>query len=236
METPHLRKAKLTKKQYLNEKTLLCEFALVEPPQMQSSAGQFVSLNVGENAYRPYSICSNPKNTQKFELIATVAHNGVGSSFLKSVQINQEVTLIGPSGRFKLPKNLFSELVFIATGTGIAPFISMFYDLFGRNYTRKINLYFGLRNENELFFIDILEKFKQEFKNFSYKLCFSQPSLDWKEPKGRVTNLLDIKNFGNKQFFVCGNPYMIEDIIRILKSAGVSDSCIFYEKFTVKGM
>lgn len=244
METPKLYKVKLKNKQMLNERDIRVDFELIEPSEMYFKPGQFVNINVDENTFRSYSICSDSKQINQISIAASVDHDGVGSRFLKKIQRGDEVKLIGPSGRFHLPKppngaseqnelyNIANELVFIATGTGIAPFIPMWHKLEDLKYTGRISVYFGIRNEEALFFLDKLDYFKKVL-NFSYKICVSRPSTLWNKPKGRVTKLLDLTEFLGKQYFLCGHPLMIEDMIGILHENNVLDENIFYEKFTV---
>lgn len=232
MKTPKLYKAKLTHKEMLNKRDLLVEYTLVEPTNIDFDPGQFINLNVGENTFRSYSIASPITKNNSVELVVSVDHEGIGSNYLKVSSIGDETKIIGPSGRFTLPENLINELVFIATGTGVAPFIPMFYKLVDLGYKGKISLCFGVRNEDEIFFVDKFEDLKTKL-DFTYKICVSQPGPNWNGAKGKVTELLEISDFNNKQFFLCGHPLMIEDMIKRLTEKGVATTNIFHEKFTV---
>ena len=232
MELPKLYKAKVKNKQMLNRRDLLVDFDIIDPPEINSKPGQFINLNVSENTFRAYSICSNSLLTNLVSIVVSIDHDGAGSVFLRNLQIGDEVKFIGPSGKFSLPNILFDTLVFFATGTGIAPFIPMWHKLINLKYKGNITVYFGIRSEDELFFVDKLDYFKKEL-NFEYKICVSQPTPKWGMKKGRVTELFDIKDFSNKQYFLCGHPLMIGDMIGILQKNSVLNENIYYERFTV---
>ncbi len=232
MQLPKLYKAKLKSKQMLNNRDMLIDLELINPPEIYFKPGQFINLNVAENTFRSYSICSSSLLTNQVSIVVSVGHDGVGTKYLKESKKNDEVKFIGPSGKFFLPDNLLNNLVFIATGTGIGPFISMWYKLEELKYQGKTVVYFGVRTEDEIFFVDKLNYFKKVL-NFGYKICVSRPSSKWSMPKGKVTELFDISNFLNKQYFLCGHPLMIEDMLSILEENNVADENIFHERFTV---
>ncbi len=223
---------KLVTKYMLNSRDLFVEYSLVNPTEMHFIPGQFINLNVAENTYRAYSIASPANEIIKLGFVISVDQPGIGANYLKNSQIGDQTKIIGPSGRFILPQNLFRDLVFVATGTGLAPYIPIFHKLVEQKYLGKIKLYFGARNETELFFIDKLDYFKQNL-NLEYIICLSQPSAEWSQPMGRVTDLFDKNDVVNKQFFLCGHPAMIDDMQNVLLSSKVDKSNIFHEKFTV---
>lgn len=216
----------------LNARDMLVDFELINPTEIHFRPGQFINLNVAENTFRSYSICSSPLLSNQITIVVSVDHDGVGTKYLKNIKINDDVSFIGPSGRFFLPDNLANSLVFIATGTGIGPFISMWYKLEELKYQGNIMFYFGVRTEDEIFFVDKMDYFKEPL-NFNYKLCVSRPSSEWKQTKGKVTELFDVSDFSNKQYFLCGHPLMIEDMLVILQKNGVPEENIFHERFTV---
>ena len=223
-------------REYLNYKTLFCEFEFIEPKEMEFLAGQFINLNIGASTFRSYSICSNPANKSSIFIIASVEHEGVGAKFLKHTQLGSEVEIIGPSGRFVLPPVLSSVLIFIATGTGVAPILSMMDVLAEQNITSVIILYFGIRKKDDLFMINRLNEFEKKLKHFRYYVCFSQDLEttfgNTHYLKGRVSDYVDFKN-KEAQYFLCGNPNMVSDTLNKLAQNNTPETSIFHEKFTL---
>jgi ferredoxin-NADP reductase len=233
-DTPKKILATVLEKNKLNDVDLEIIFETRE--NVSFLPGQFISVNCGNGMYRSYSISSSSMDKNKVGLIAAVGHEGVGSNYLKNISIGDITELVGPSGRFVLPEVLKENIVFIATGTGIAPVLSMIDYLMNTKYEGKVELYFGIRNTKELFKEDLLKTFKNTMKNFSYTLCFSQEenpntTSPWK--KGRVTEIFQIGDINNTQYFLCGNPYMVLDMAKVLTDKGVSEQDIYNEKFTV---
>lgn len=229
---PKIYKPVLKKKEFLNEKTLYLTFGFVDNNiKFKFVPGQFVNIKVGENIFRSYSVCSDYRNTWELSIVATIAHDGVGSNYLKSLKVGDKIEFVGPSGRYHLREKLPTELLFLATGSGLAPFLAMFYQLEQQNYSGEINLYFGVRNQKELFSLDTLNEFSKNLQNFHYHVCLSDPDASWTGNKGRITDFFKFKDASKTYAFLCGNPFMIEESVEKLISYGLTESQIFYEKF-----
>jgi ferredoxin-NADP reductase len=218
---------------YLNSITVKVDYILVEPSEIEFVPGQFISLSVGSGLFRSYSLCSDYKNKNTVSIALTVGHAGAGANYVKSLKTGDTSIFIGPSGRFTLTEKLPQELLFMATGTGISPIIAMLYQLEDINYLGKARLYFGLRTEELIFFKAILDEFKSKLKDFDYSLCISNPSATWQGSSGRITDFFKISDIAKVNVYVCGNPYMCSDVIKLLEDRGVKEKQIFHEKFTV---
>lgn len=244
---PQQYKAKITRKQYLTENVIEIVMEVIEPVTIKFHAGQFVSLEVAPGEFRAYSITS-PESENKFiSLLVEVSHQGKGANLVRELEIGDEVTFIGPSGKFTLPPLLPDQLIFVATGVGFAPFESMFSNLALNNYPGKINFFFGIRSKQDLFKIDFLLKISKKIKGLNIHLCFSREMPDTPissngrakiyQHEGRVTQIIpdilkDENISGNHTIaFLCGNPLMIEEVITKLQRIGIKSEDIIYEKF-----
>lgn len=220
--------------EYLNSKIL--QIKITPKQKFVFYPGQFISLKVGENTFRSYSIASSEKENY-ISLIVAVGHKGVGANYLKNLEVGDEVNFIGPAGRFVLPKVSLNNLVFIATGTGLAPIISMLNTLCENKCSSKVTLYFGIRNKTEEFYFEKIKGYKAMLKNFSYLTCYSREHIEVTETskRGRVTDFLEdcVEDKQNTQIFICGNPSMVNDVNNILNKAQVPKNNVFYEKFTL---
>lgn len=205
----------------------------VEPTETPFIAGQFISIYVGDGKYRAFSLCNAPSETTKLDLVAAVAHKGLAADYFKTLEIGEEVTYVGPAGRYKYSENPENSLVLIATGTGIAPFISILSKITTENPSKSVKLVWGMRNESELFFEKELEEIKKLLPNFEYTLYFSQVAADSEKAiSGRVTKNLVALVEPNTEYHICGNPNMVEEVEATLQNLGVSKDEIFREKFT----
>lgn len=105
---------------------------------------------------------------------------GVASNFLSDLSEGDEVMVSGPNGkRFLLPARPEEhDYVFIATGTGIAPFRGMITELLDAGVESKIALIMGSPYRTDLLYDDLFTRLDAEHENFSYITAISR------EPEG----------------------------------------------------
>jgi len=225
---------KLVNKKTLSYKTTGVTFEVIEPKDFLFEPGQFITLMIEGKTARAYSICSNVKNLPNLSLAIETAHDGIGSNHIKNINIGHELTFIGPSGRLLLPESLSeipNYLYFFSTGTGIAPFISLFYKLVDLKYQGRINLFFGVRKETDTIFKEELEKFKKEIPNFSFKIFYSKPENPSNTAE-RITSVLPQMTDKKSLYYICGHPLMVDEVIKGLIGNGIEDKNILKEEFT----
>ncbi|KKU56120.1 MAG: Benzoate 1,2-dioxygenase electron transfer protein [candidate division WWE3 bacterium GW2011_GWB1_47_11] len=225
-------KATVLKKSWMSSRDILLTLTLVEPVEIDFTPGQFVSLKVDETAFRAYSICSSADNKSEISLLVSSFHNGLGANYVKNLNIDSDVTFVGPGGRFMFSSQVAPEIVFVCTGTGIAPFVSMLHQVLELNLAAKIRLVFGVRTKKDVLFLDFLNSCKSKLNNFDYKICLSQEkSAEFLH--GRVTDNVVIPNPKSAHVYLCGHPNMVDDMKLRLAALGVPQSNVFSEKFTV---
>lgn len=234
---PKQYRAKLEEKIVHNEKFVQYQFELVEPHEMPFVAGQYVSIKVSDDGERrSYSIISSPDITHGFELVLDISPAGLGCRYLESLAFGQEIQLLGPMGRFVVEENPplpEPALVFLATGSGIAPFHAMILDLLQvRHDTRPMILYWGLRHETELFWELEFQNLSETFPNFSFHPVISQPVPEWTLCRGHVSDCLVTHGITQPAgYYLCGNKPMIEETTALLTSNGIEPARIHHEKF-----
>ncbi|MEO6037987.1 MAG: FAD-binding oxidoreductase, partial [Saprospiraceae bacterium] len=116
-----------------NVRRILLEVPTGEPFDFQ--AGQFITLDlpIGDKRlqrWRSYSLANPPDGTNVLELCVVRSPEGTGSRYLfEQTEPGTTLRFKGPDGGFVLPETIERDLVFICTGTGVAPFRSMLLDL-----------------------------------------------------------------------------------------------------------
>ena len=109
--------------------------ALTSGSVFDFTPGQFVTLDLPiheqkNKRWRSYSIASAPSNNNEFELVIVHLEGGLGTTYLfNEVAVGTTLLMRGPQGVFILPKEISTDLYFICTGTGVAPFRSMLIDI-----------------------------------------------------------------------------------------------------------
>ena len=204
------------------------ELSLLAPDSIEFKAGQWISLDVWhpklkQHVQRQYSIASPPSQSQQITLLFNRVPDGPGSNYLFSLQKGDTLKFQGPNGSFYLQENPGRDLVFVATGTGMAPFRSMLYPFLEQPEAGTLKLYWGLRSQRDLYYQSELEILAQRHPHFSLVITLSRPESGWNGSIGRVTTLVEnnISSVNNLTFFLCGNGGMIRDTTDIIRTKGL---------------
>ena len=216
-------------------------------------AGQFVALGVKLDGdynitYRPYSLSSPPEEKRYFEFYIKCAREHIISKFTHALFKMIEGDLLywrEPAGAFTIEDKKADgtldtrRLVLVASGTGLAPFISYVLHLKNIGSKREIVLLHGAKYIQELGYYDMLKKMSASDPNFKYlpsvSRLYYELSRDWGGNIGRVETLLVGKDgcesrlekaIGEKVtpensfFHICGYPGTIDAVISILSPLG----------------
>jgi NAD(P)H-flavin reductase len=219
--------ARLTAVRDLTHDVRQIDLALLKPPEMRFVAGQFVSFEIARSgsdipATRPYSVASSPTDTKSVQLLFNRVSAGPGSGYLFSLQPGDVTAFKGPVGSFTL-RDSGRDILFVATGTGIAPIRSMLRALADAGSTRRITLLWGLRCERDLYYQDELTDLRDRLLHFSFTTTLSQPGANWRGAAGRVVPLVvsAIDTVANLDVYLCGNGSMIRDVRDIIRRNGL---------------
>ena len=232
-----LNTAKLIKKTNSTNDVIELNFETASP--LNFKAGQYISIridNVEKSAYfRAYSIATRPeKDGKKFGLCIKVLTDSRGSGWLNSLKKNDKISFLGPLGDFTFNENSDKDVIFVATGTGIAPLKAIIEDQLHKNSSRKMTLILGLRHISGVFYKEYFEKLTQKYPNFQFTLTLSRPENNsWHGKKGRVTDILASMKLSptNTEFYLCGLKNMIESVGSLLKEKGIKEEDIHFEKY-----
>ena len=221
-------KANIESFEWLTKNTF---FMKVRPEEKVAfKAGQFMMIKAGGDE-KPFSIASFP-GEETIDFLISVHLDGTVTPKLAKMKKGSALEIEGPYGVFTVGDTTAKEIVFVAAGTGIAPFRSMIMDALQRFPKKKIKLMFGFR-EN-FYFEKYWRELEHSYSNFKLCLCCSAPKGGWTGRAGRVTACLEeeIKDAKDKEVYVCGLPVMVADTREILeKKLGFSHTQIHVEKW-----
>lgn len=204
-------------------------------------AGQFVTLDlpISEKRlkrWRSYSIANPPDGTNIIELCVVDLEGGLGTDYLfNEVEIGSDIKFKGPSGAFYLPEEVDKDLVMICTGTGVAPFRSMLYDLLLNNKPhKKLHLIFGTRTERDILYRNEFETLASKFPEFTYDICLSRDE-HWEGYRGYVHQVYMSaydEASPDTKFYICGWSQMIDSAVEnLLIKKKIEKQNIIYELY-----
>jgi ferredoxin--NADP+ reductase len=244
----------------------LFSFTVSRPDSFKFTAGQFVRLGVNpsqlqyykqrqdvseatdgmfeaalnEDIFRAYSIVSSPFD-EVLEFFSIVIPDGAFTSQLQHLQVGDELLLnTMPFGFLTLAryqKPLPKDLWLLATGTGLAPFLSMLQDLKTWEDYEHIVLAYSARSTAELAYIKKIERLQEDFGSLAdnpAKLIFIpivtrepvEGALSERLPKLLLDGTLQKRagialDVDSTHVMLCGNPDMVEDTKEALKTLGL---------------
>jgi ferredoxin--NADP+ reductase len=202
--------------------------------------GQFARLGVrgedGDAVWRAYSIASSPYD-EHLEFFSVVVPGGAFTGRLSKLREGDEILVERRSYGF-LTTDRFEagrDLWMLATGTGLAPFLSILHDFSTWESYENLVLVQSVRTQSELAYEDLIRGFEksEHYGELAHKLRYAR--IVTREPvpgtlRDRVTKLLANgvleENLGlrldhdRSRIMLCGNPEMVEDSRRILVERG----------------
>lgn len=201
---------------------------------LQAQPGQFVSFTGevnGKRVTRPYSLAGLPRGN-RFELCLNRVREGLFSPWLFELQPGQTVAMQGPLGYFT-PRRPFRDSVFVATGTGVAPFRAFLQSEEVLQSGARITLLFGARYEESLLYRSEFEDLERRMPRFRYLPTLTRPPEGWTGRTGRVQAHLDeaLEGRADIDVYICGLKEMVEDVRRMLKERGFERRQIIVEKY-----
>jgi ferredoxin--NADP+ reductase len=184
---------------------------------------------------RAYSIASSSKNKEYIEFYITLVHDGELTPRIFALKPGDKIGLTTKfTGMFtmdKAPQD--ANLVLIATGTGVAPYISMLRSNALSNPNRSIAVLHGAYNTWDLGYSSELSLLDSLFPNFTYIPTITDTHKEvvkWGGEVGFVQEIWKRKKLDevwnkkltpeNTHVFLCGNPYMIDETIAMLEGEG----------------
>jgi benzoate/toluate 1,2-dioxygenase reductase subunit len=212
-------------------------FMLKAPSALGFLPGQYANVTVpGTDQLRSYSFSSAP-GEQTVSFLVRDIPQGVMSSFLRDQAApGMTVSVAGPAGSFYL-RDIKRPVLFLAGGTGLAPFLSMLEKIAVTGCTHPIHLIYGVTNDADLVAVDRLEGFAERIPGFTFACCVAAEASGYPR-KGYVTGHIEPAhlNGGDVDIYLCGPPPMVEAVRGWLVRQGVTPASFYFEKFAPSGV
>jgi ferredoxin--NADP+ reductase len=209
--------------------------------------GQYATLGLmgpeGKLVQRPMSISSSADRLDEYEFFIRLVQGGEFTPLLWERKVGDAINIKGAKGRFVLQEDGRTCLL-VASGTGLAPFVSMIETLRDRGQTREMVLLHGASHDFDLAWRDQLEGLAASGSfPLRYAGTVSRPQNcpDWHGLTGRVEAVtpgrMDALGLTpeNSTIYLCGNPDMIEAVEQMALRRGFPPEQVRKELYWPKG-
>jgi len=205
------------------------------------TAGQYVQVfipgteHASEPKYRAYSIASAPSSKRDLALIVRREPEGTVSPYLcDRLAPGDRLPIRGPFGEFRLHDSP-REMLLIAGGSGMAPIRSLLLSMAEAGIHRPATYYFTARTLKDLFMVEEMREMERRLPGFHFVPSLSNPlpGEPWEGEKGGITAVLArrLGTLDRHEAYLCGSAGMIDAAIRVLRSRGLPEELIFFDKF-----
>ncbi len=194
--------------------------------------GQYIDV-IGQNGLRrSYSISNAPNSENYVELhIREVEQGEMSQYWFHHARKNDLLRFHGPHGTFALRENDSTHMIFLATGTGIAPIKAILEQLSqdtDRISSKTIHLYWGARTREDIYWHPPSIPFE-----FHFHPVLSRPALNWEGKTGYIQQSVidDQLDLTRATVYACGSEQMIDDARTLLRAEGLDSKNFFSDAF-----
>jgi 2-oxoglutarate/2-oxoacid ferredoxin oxidoreductase subunit beta len=206
-------------------------FVMERPQGFMYEAGQYAMIGFEDkrkinnkiNIPLTFTSCPSEEN-----LKITMKKYAGFSQEIYNLKEQDTLLIQGPLGRcFNIDEFEEDELVLIAGGTGITPFISIINYMNNKNMNNKVTLINANKTFEDVIMKEFLEKIKKQ-ENIKLVNVLEQPHNDWNEETGFITKEIIQKHvpLKNQKWMMCGPPVMVENIKKIVQELKVPEEKI----------
>ena len=209
--------------------------------------GQYATLGLlgpeGKLVQRPMSVSSSADDLSEYEFFIRLVEGGAFTQLLWQIGVGDPINIKGPKGKFLLQPD-GRRCLFVASGTGLAPFMSMLDTLRDRRQTRDIVLLHGASYAYDLAWRDELTALEDAGAfPLRYVATVSRPreNPNWTGCTGRVEAIVpqQLDELGltadNTTLYLCGNPDMVSAVEEIAATRGFDPANVRKELYWPKG-
>jgi CDP-4-dehydro-6-deoxyglucose reductase len=208
------------------------ELRLRVPPQSNFNylPGQYINIIKGDYK-RSYSIANNDCSNGIVLFIKNYEGGKFSTYLFDQAKINDLLRIEGPLGTFFYRKTNKTNIVFLATGTGIAPIKSILENMEQNNLeikNKNIYLFFGGKTKEDLFW-------EPKFKNIKVHFIpvLSRTENNWNGEKGYIQDVLITKkiDLSDSVVYACGSVKMIKNAKEIAVNNGMTEELFYSDEF-----
>lgn len=199
--------------------------------------GQYVNIRVpGTDQRRSYSFSSGPNAAAVSFLLRNTTAGLLPTWLRERAEVGAEIDFNGPLGSFYL-REIKRPLLFLAGGTGLAPFLAMLETIAAQGSAHPIHLIYGVTSDADLVEVDKLEAAAARIANFTFSCCVADPASAYPR-QGYVTRYIEAGHLydGDVDVYLCGPPPMVDAVRQHMQTHGIEPANFYFEKFATSGL
>lgn len=196
--------------------------------------GQFCFLRLNKNnlhARHPFTIASSSDDNL---LSFTIKNTGRFTETVSKLIKGEEILIDGPFGTFFV-KDYKKDLVFIAGGVGITPFMSMIRNRISKDIKQNVLLFYSVKTKKDIIFRNELDSINKSWLKVVYILTRENDQISNDNFKyGYISKEIIqkyVKDLKNSNYYICGPKKLKDVVLSILTNLQVNKKNIYYEDF-----
>jgi ferredoxin-NAD(P)+ reductase (naphthalene dioxygenase ferredoxin-specific) len=197
------------------------------------SAGQFASVTFDGQPARDYSMANLPADPVLEFHIREVPGGAVSTYVQNSLAVGDEVRVEGPFGASWLRDTHRGPILALAGGSGLAPIKSIVEQALSLGMEQDIHLYFGVRDERDLYLEDHFEDLCAKYPNLTFTPVLSDPSGTTARRPGFLHEAVkrDFDDLDGAKVYLAGPPPMVEAASLLAQELGLRQADIHADAF-----
>jgi ferredoxin-NAD(P)+ reductase (naphthalene dioxygenase ferredoxin-specific) len=203
---------------------------------IEFSPGQYAQLQFTPNHIRPYSMAGLCADGELEFHVRLVPDGRVTGYIANTLKVGDAVRVSGPLGSAYLRRTHEGPMLCVASGTGLAPILSIIRGVVAEGMQNPIHLYFGVRSERDIYGRKWLADLQLQHPQLHvHVVVTSGQALGCRS--GIVTEAIaqDWRSLEGFRAYLCGAPPMVEAATLLVRQMGVLPEQIYADAFYASG-
>ena len=183
---------------------------------------------------RPYSIANAPKSDGELSFIITKEPNGKTSPWIHDdVSIGDNIRINAPYGTFLGDPSVDTPILCLASGSGLAPILSLLNAYLSRGNKNPVTLLFSAKTKEDLLDFGKLKYLESKYLNFTYKYTLTQQSNEEGRLEGRINSVLPqlLPDLSNYSVYIAGGVSFVGSCKQTVEELGATEELIHMEEY-----
>ena len=213
--------------------TRIVSLEAIDGTRFDFAAGQYAVVSFSGLPGRDYSMANRPGATPLEFHIRRMAGAGASAHATRDPALGDAVTIAGPYGDGWLRTDHGGPILAVAGGSGVAPMKAIVETALAAGMGQDIHLYFGVREERDVYLVSHFEALSTAFANFRFIPVLSDAPGATARRRGLLDAaiLADFTDFAGFKAYLAGPPAMVDATVEALAADGLPRADIHADPF-----